>query len=262
MRIIVTGAASGIGRAAAKMLTTDALERGQKPRLVLADIAADPLADAAREVQALGGEVETIAADLSVPETSAKIVALAEKAFGGLEALISNAGIIQFAEMQDMTLEQWDLAFNINTRPTWLLAKAAYPMLKASKGSIVATTSLAAHEPTPRLGAYAPSKAALLMVIRQLANAWGPDGIRSNTVSPGTTATSIGRTPGTVIDRTGDVGKNPLGVITTAEDQAAAIAFLVSPAARFINGTDIGVDGGARTQLMTASGMAAAPAKT
>lgn len=252
MRIIVTGAASGIGRAAAKMLTTDALERGQKPRLVLADIAADPLADAAREVQALGGEVETIAADLSVPETSAKIVALAEKAFGGLEALISNAGIIQFAEMQDMTLEQWDLAFNINTRPTWLLAKAAYPMLKEARGSIVAVASVAAHTPYPSLGAYSATKAALLMFIRQMAFDWGPVGIRANTISPGSTHSEIGVNAGQARPAADRVGNNPLGRIADPEDQAAVIAFLVSPAARHINGADIAVEGGALTQNVSA----------
>ena len=256
MKIIVTGAASGIGRAAALKLTRDALGRGASPALVLADIAGAQLEAVAGEVAAMGAKVDIHVGDLSQPQIAADIVALAERRMGGLDALISNAGIIQSRDMLQMSVEEFDRMFAINTRPTWLLAKAAYPMLKASKGCIVATCSVAAYEPTPLLGAYAPSKAALLMLVRQLASAWGPVGIRSNSISPGTTQTSIGSDPGSVAYDPQRAGRNPLGTTASPEDQADAIAFLASPAARFISGADIVVDGGARTQLMTVSGLA------
>jgi NAD(P)-dependent dehydrogenase (short-subunit alcohol dehydrogenase family) len=256
MRIVITGAASGIGRAAASKLASDCLRRGTTPRLVLADITGPELEAVAETVRGLGAEVETLVGDLADPETCYRIIGRAEQAFGGLDALISNAGILEFVSMLDMSLEQYDRAFAINTRPTWLLAKTAHPLLKAAKGCIVATCSVAAYEPTPGLGAYSPSKAALLMLVRQFANAWGPDGIRSNSVSPGTTSTGIGRSLGPRPIPSNAVGRNPLGIVATPEDQAAAIAFLASPEARFINGADLVVDGGARTQLMTASGLA------
>lgn len=256
MRIVVTGAASGIGRATTARLTKDALARGQQPSLVLADIARPQLEQVATEIQSLGGKVEIIAGDLAIPQFSIDIIHLAQQALGGLDALISNAGINLYADLLQTTLEDYDRTFAVNTRPTWLMAKAAYPMLKAAKGCIVATCSIAAYEPAPLLGAYSASKAALLMLIRQMANSWGGDGIRCNSVSPGSTATSIGREPGSGPADPNRIGPNPMRMVATPEDQAAAIAFLVGPDARFINGADLVVDGGARTQLMSASGMA------
>jgi NAD(P)-dependent dehydrogenase (short-subunit alcohol dehydrogenase family) len=259
MRIIITGAASGIGAATAARLTTDAIGRGLLPRLVLADIARPQLEQAAADVRALGARVEIIVGDLSVPQFSSDVVALAKQAFGGLDALISNAGINLYGDLLQTTLEDFDRTFAVNTRPTWLLAKAAHPMLKAAKGCIVATCSIASHEPAPLLGAYSASKAALLMLIRQMAVTWGGDGIRSNCVSPGSTATSIGREPRSGPADPNRGGSNPLRMVATPEDQAGAIAFLVGPDARFINGADLLVDGGASTQLIPASGMAKPP---
>lgn len=256
MRAIVTGAASGIGRATARMLAVQAVERAEAPQIVIADIARTQLELVADELRSIGAEVVPSVGDLSDPSFPAEIVAQAAGSFGGLDVLISNAGVIQTVTMLEMTIEQFDLCFAINTRPTWLLAKAAHPMLKASRGCIVATSSIAGYEPSPMLGAYAPSKAALMMLVRQMASAWGADGIRSNSVSPGSTATSIGQQPGSGPRDPNRVGRNPLGLVAGPDDQAAVIAFLASPAARFINGADIVVDGGARTQLMAMSGMA------
>jgi NAD(P)-dependent dehydrogenase (short-subunit alcohol dehydrogenase family) len=117
---------------------------------------------------------------------------------------------------------------------------------------------MAAHHPAPGLGAYAASKAALVMLVRQMALNWGPDGIRANTVSPGSTLTPIG---GTDVESNvgftrpgGAPGRNPLGFFSLPEDQAAMIAFLVGPDARFITGGDFKVDGGLSTQLMANAG--------
>jgi NAD(P)-dependent dehydrogenase (short-subunit alcohol dehydrogenase family) len=155
-----------------------------------------------------------------------------------------------------LTVADYERTFAINTRATWLLSKAAYPLLKAARGSIVATASSAGYEPTPALGVYSSSKAALLMLIRQIACDLGPVGIRANSVSPGRTRTNISKNAG-LGDRTGMVraANNPLGFIAEPEDQGAVIAFLAGADARFITGADIVVDGGARTQLMLAAGM-------
>ena len=255
MKILVTGAASGIGRAAAHKLQDDVARReGRGAALLLVDRNADGLAQAAADLVRKGAAVETFACDLADPQAPARAVAAAETAFGGLDALISNAGIIARGSLLETSLEDYERVFAVNTRATWLLAKAAYPMLAASRGCIVATASIAAHEPTPALGAYAPSKAALVMLIRQLACDWGPVGIRCNCVSPGSTQTGISQNSGAA-GQERRVGRNPLRMIAAPEHQAAAIAFLASPEAAFVTGAELVVDGGARTQLMVASGM-------
>jgi NAD(P)-dependent dehydrogenase (short-subunit alcohol dehydrogenase family) len=257
VRAIITGAASGIGRATAERLHAECLRRtGAPARLILVDRSAAQLEEVAAALHDAGAETIAMITDLVDVSAPARIAEMAQQRFGGLDALVSNAGILHRKTLLELSVEEYDQAFDVNTRPTFLLARATHSMLKTSRGAIVATTSLAAHEPTPSLGAYAPSKAALLMLIRQIACDWGPDGIRANTVSPGSTRTAIGK-PGGVAAATGSkAGRNPLGIIAEPEDQAAAIVFLLGPDARFISGADLVVDGGARTQLMSMSGLA------
>lgn len=259
MRVIVTGAASGIGRATALRLNRDSIARtGEPARIVIADIAPEPLAETERLLTAEGAVVAAEVADLSGTEAPAVVVQRAAAEFGGLDVLISNAGILRASTLLDLSLEDYELTMAINTRATWLLAKAAYPLLKDSRGCIVATASLAAWEPTCNLGMYSASKAALVMLVRQLACDWGPDGIRANTVSPGTTITNIGANSGFAVSASAPrpKGNNPLGFAAEPEDQAAVIAFLASPDARFVTGIDIVADGGTSTQLMQMSGLA------
>ena len=254
MRAVVTGAAGGIGRATAFKLNEESMSRDGAPaKLVIADVSEERLNQTAADLRAAGASVEAVVANLADPAACEAVIAKASSAFGGLDALISNAGIIQMAKLLDLTVADFDRCININTRPTWLLAKAAYPMLKESRGSIVAVTSVAAHHPYPSLGAYSMSKAALRMLVRQLAFDWGSVGIRTNSVSPGSTYSNIGESVGRgPMERVERVGNNPLGRMAEPEDQAAVIAFLVSPSARQVNGADFACDGGALTQLLSA----------
>ncbi len=256
MRVIVTGAAGGIGRAAAIRLGRDSASREGKPaHLLLVDVAKEGLEETAALLRAEHAEAKTQVADLTDPSLAEAVMNAARQAFGGLDALVSNAGIIQRSSLLNLSLADYERAFAVNTRATWLLAKAAHPLLAASRGGIVATASISAHHPTPPLGAYSASKAALIMLVRQMALEWGPDGIRCNTVSPGSTHTPMTDVRyADPVQRAVAAQRNPLHLIGTPENQAAAISFLLGPDAMYITGVDLTVDGGLSTMLMPASG--------
>lgn len=171
MRVIITGAASGIGRACAQLLAAGSVIAGEH-QLLLADRDAANLESVA---DAIGPAAATCVVDLAELDCGDRIVAAAMAHMDGIDAVISNAGIIMGGALIDLPASDFDRIFAINTRSAWLLAKAAHPHLKASGGAFVATASMSATAPTPALGFYSCSKAALLMMIRQLSIEWGPD---------------------------------------------------------------------------------------
>ncbi|WP_404478876.1 SDR family NAD(P)-dependent oxidoreductase [Novosphingobium sp. BL-52-GroH] len=245
MRVIITGAASGIGEAVVEQLLENA-----ESRLLLVDLNGDGLARIAAQH---GDRVSTLAADLSAPDCGEVVVATAMRELGGIDGLVSNAGLLPRGSLADATLADFDLSFALNVRATWLLAQAAYPHLRANGGSLVATASMAASDPTPGCSFYAPSKAALLMLVRQLANEWGPDSIRCNCVSPGPTLTGMNND--TFADperRRARESTIPLRRMSMPADIARAIVFPLSDAASQISGVNLPVDGGLTSTLMSA----------
>jgi NAD(P)-dependent dehydrogenase (short-subunit alcohol dehydrogenase family) len=251
MRFVITGAASGIGRACAELLAAGTAIAGEHQMLLVDRDAAN--LDAV--IAAIGPRAGGAVVDLSEADCGERIVAAAIAHMGGIDAVISNAGIIAGGSLATLTLADFDRIYAINTRAAWLLAKAAHPHLKESRGAFVATASMSATQPTPALGFYSSSKAALLMLVRQMSVEWGPDGIRCTTVSPGPTYTPMTAAgysdPARRDQREANIPLRKLGM---AEDVANVILFLASPAAGHVSGVDILVDGGMSNMLMPASG--------
>jgi glucose 1-dehydrogenase len=251
MRAVITGAASGIGRAVAEALAAGRLIPGEH-RMLLVDRDAANLQQAAVP---FGTSAAILVADVTKDDIGEVIARAATDHMGGIDAVASNAGIIVAGSLGSSPVEDYDRLFAINARANWIIAKALHPHLKASGGAFVATASMSAHQPTPGLGAYSASKAALLMLVRQLSVDWGPDGIRINSVSPGPTLTPM------TAAGYADKGRRdqreaaiPLRKLGTAEDIANAILFLLSDFAGHITGIDLLVDGGMSNTLMIASG--------
>jgi glucose 1-dehydrogenase len=246
MRVLVTGAGSGIGRATCLRLARDAAERGTTAKVAAVDLPGVAGLDAVvGELGKLGAEAVTLRGDMSTADAPGRVVAEAVKRFGGLDGLVSNAGINRPGTLLEYAVEDWDRKFAVNTRATWLLAKAAHPALKAAGGAIVAIGSMSGSNAHANLGAYGPSKAAVIMLGRVLAQELAPDGIRVNTVSPGMVRT--GMTERVYADQRLAAERDalvPLGRVATPEDIAEIIVFLCSPAGRWLRGQNLVADGG------------------
>ena len=246
MRVLVTGAASGIGRATCLRLARDARAAGTKALVAAVDIGPSPGMDGlVQDLRTLGAEALPLHGDMGTADAPGRVVEEAVKRFGGLEGLVSNAGVNRPGPLLGYSVADWDFLFAVNTRATWLLAKAAHPALKASGGAIVATGSMSGSNPHANLGAYGPSKAAVIMLVQVLAQEFGRDGIRVNAVSPGMVRT--GMTAAVYADTALAAERDalvPLGRVATPEDMADVIAFLLGPDARYVNGHDLVVDGG------------------
>jgi NAD(P)-dependent dehydrogenase (short-subunit alcohol dehydrogenase family) len=222
----------------------------------------DELEALATNLRTSGCKIHTLRADMAKPNEPARVIAAAMKAMGGISGIVGNAGIAAPARLVDLDVATWDRIFDINLRANWLLAKAAHPHLRKSKGAIVMLASMAGVMPQLPTGAYSPAKAGLIMLTEMMAMEWAPDGIRANAVCPGFVHTSmtdaIYTQPKLARGRAKLV---PLGRVARPGDIADAIAFLLGPEASYITGQSLIVDGGlTRSILNHTPGVAATPA--
>jgi glucose 1-dehydrogenase len=227
-------------------LARDAAARGENAQIALVDLASSRgLAGAVEEIGTLGADAIAVHADMATVDDPARAVGEVLTRFGGLDALVSNAGINRPGLLKDYKVEDWDALFDVNVRATWLLAKAAHDALLRAQGAIVVTCSMSGSNPHANLGAYGPTKAAVIMLMKVLAQEFGRDGIRVNGVSPGMVRTGmtepVYRNPELAKQRNELV---PIGRVAQPEDIADAIVYLLGHDARYINGHDLVVDGG------------------
>lgn len=241
MRILLTGASRGIGRAIA--------ERLARPGARLALCASAPsteLDETVAVARKAGAEVHGLSADLSDPASPAALVEQAFGALGGIDAVVSNAGIAKPGLLAETAEDDWNRIFSVNVRSPWLLARAAYKHLTAGRGTFIAVASMSGVEPYPGVGAYSPSKAALIMLVRQLALEWAEDGVRVNAVSPGLFLSAM--TAPIYADAEKRMAREALvpmrRIGDPVHDIAGLVEFLISPDATYITGQNILVDGG------------------
>jgi NAD(P)-dependent dehydrogenase (short-subunit alcohol dehydrogenase family) len=231
--VLVTGAAKRIGRAIALALA----ERGANVAITYLD----SQLEAEQTVQALvaGDDVDALAVrcDLSDPESIQQTMASVIEEFGQLDLLVNNAGVFESEALEKISVEQWDGMFATNTRAPFLMAKAAYPHLRATRGRILNIGSLGGLHPWATHGHYCTSKAALHMLSKTMAKAWAPE-ISVNCIAPGMIVQGE-------VDEAYEqfARKTPMQRNGTAHDVAAAAIFFAT-APHFITGQILVVDGG------------------
>jgi len=243
---IITGAATGIGRATAILFARAGA------RLTLADLRKDELEKAVAAVRAAGGDASAVVADLARPDDCEKVVTGALAVAGRLDVVFNNAGVgtmVVGGTVETIELDKWDLALDVNVRAMYLVSRAALPALRrAGGGSIINTSSVSAFRgSTGRPShAYAASKGAVLALTRAMAASYGRDRVRVNAICPGTIRTRLTADIIERVEREAAEGRQiPLGRVGEPEDIARCALFLASDDSSWISGTEIVVDGGA-----------------
>ena len=228
---VVTGGGSGIGLATAKLLAS----RGA--RVAVLDVTP-------------GAEFLALRADVTDDESVRLAVVTAAERLGGIDILVNNAGIGAIGTVADNPDEQWHQVFDVNVVGMVRVTRAALPYLRRSAhAAIVNTCSIAATAGLPERALYAATKGAVLSLTLAMATDHLREGIRVNCVNPGTADTPwVGR----LLDQADDpeaeraalAARQPLGRLVTADEVAAGIAYLASPAAGSVTGTTLAIDGG------------------
>lgn len=239
---LITGSGSGIG------LTT-ALRFAQfGARLILVGRRAEPLAETRRLIEKAGGEALDVAADVRDYDGVVAAVKAGIERWGQLDVLINNAAGNFIKPTADLSPNGWRTIIDIDLNGTFHGCKAAYPYLKTSAfgGRIISIITDKARTGWPGCAHAAAAKAGIISLTRSLAQEWGPDAIRTNTVAPGPIGGTEGahrlyKTSGRA-DR--ELATIPLGRFGEADDVAAACIFLASDAGAFINGAGLVIDGG------------------
>ncbi len=237
---IVTGSSRGIGAAIARRLSADGA-------IVIVTYARQEEAalSVARDIEARGGEVETVRADMSDLDAVRALFAETLGNFGRLDILVNNAGVGEFLTLDKIDEAHYSRIFDINVRgPLIAMQEAARVM--SSPGRIINISSGAAQAAPAGMSVYAASKAALEAMTRSIAGELGPKGITVNAISPGLTQTDMLEENVPEAARQYMVQNTALGRLGTPEDIADAVAFLASNDARWITGQVIGVSGGLR----------------
>jgi len=246
---IVTGAAQGIGQACAVRLAKEGA------RVALCDVNAAAAEKAARAIQASGTTAIAVAGDVAKPADVSNIIAATLQAFGRIDVLVNNAGVVDDAPFLDLPVEEFDRVLSINLRGAFLMGQAVARYMAAevkakaqggiSPGAIVNMSSINEKFGMPDHVAYSISKGGISQLTKSMAIALAPLGIRVNAVGPGTIDTPL--LENVIRDqsfRAKVLSRTPLGRFGRPEEIAAIVAWLASDEASYVTGTTIFADGG------------------
>ncbi len=237
---IVTGAASGIGRATTARLVDEGAT------VVAVDRDGDGLATTAKAASSGPGTVSMLTGDVADPDCARQAVAVATEQHGRLDAVVNNAGILRFEHSHEVAGTDWDQVLRVNLTGTFQFCQAAIPvMVAAGRGAIVNVSSTAALFGHPWAAAYAASKGGVLALTHTLAVEYANQGLRVNAVCPGSIETPISgafTVPDGADARLVRRVMSPVG-LSGPEPVAAAIAYLASDDASHVNGADLRIDG-------------------
>ena len=240
---IVTGASSGIGRAAARLFaeggyTAIAVGRNEKELSALS-----------QSVKSKKGAIKIHLADVTEHSQLDRIVSEAVANFGRIDVLVNSAGIIKNGSIENTTLDDWDKMMNINTRSVFVLMQKCLPYLIESKGNVVNVSSVAGTRAFPNVLAYCVSKAAIDQLTRCTALELASKGVRVNAVNPGVVVTNIHKRGGMEDEAYAaflehSKTTHPIGRVGTAAEVAELIYYLASDKASWITGATYEIDGG------------------
>ncbi len=238
---IVTGGGSGIGKA----ISIAVVQAGAE--IVIVGRNKERLERTANELRKWGGPVIPLSADVSNMEDIRRVVDQTLKAFGKIDFLFNNAGIIRRAPSEEFTEKDWDEVIQINLKGPFFLAQSVARVMisQKRKGKIINTSSLIAVQGGKRVPAYAASKGGLSQVTKTMANDWAKYNILVNAIGPGWVKTELTQPLREDKERYAEIlGRIPLGRWAEPEDLMGAAVFLASDASDYITGQTIFVDGG------------------
>jgi NAD(P)-dependent dehydrogenase (short-subunit alcohol dehydrogenase family) len=243
-RAIVTGGASGIGRAAVELFAAEGAS------VVIADLDVAAATGLAEAIARSGGRAVAVRCDVTRSEDCRRAVETAVGSFGGLEILFNNAGIIRRADVVETSEEEWAHVMAVNVTSVFLMSKHAIPvMAQAGGGAIVNAGSGWGLRGGDRAASYCASKGAVVNLTRAMAIDHGPQGIRVNCICPGDTDTAMLRDEARQLGRDEEAflaasADRPLARVGTPTEIARGVLFLVSDASAWVTGTTLVVDGG------------------
>ncbi len=234
---LITGGAKGIGRGIALDLAT------QKWNIAFCYRTSDAEAEkTAAAITERGGQARAIRCDVSDPAAAKQMVEQVEKEWGHIDVLVNGAGPYHRVNLFEETVEGWNEMFNGNLHPVFYLAQAVAPGMKANKSGRIINFSMANADQMisqPDVTAHYIAKAGVLILTRTLAKLLAPHGITVNAVSPG--FINSGSAPPEEL--AGMTKRIPAGYIGTVDDTVAAVRYLLSPEARYVNGANIQISG-------------------